>query len=63
MLQAALDHEESLFDTPKAWNPYFQWVFNVLNFEIQYFQKEKKCCPMLKYVSFHAEFESAVRFA
>ena len=41
MLQAAFDHEESFFDTPKAWTPHFQLVlkFEISNIDI--FQKLK----------------------
>ena len=34
MLQAALDHEESFVDAPKAWKPNVQRVFEVWNFKI-----------------------------
>ena len=73
MLQAAFDHDKLFFDTPKRWKPRFQLVFDVINFKnlhffknvkiYVFFQKMPKIRPVLKYVAFHAEFESKLRFA
>ena len=72
MLQAAFDHEKSFFDTPKRWKPLFQWIFDVIHFKnlhftkmskITIFQKMQTIRPVLKYVAFHAEFESKLRSA
>ena len=38
-------------------------VSDVINFKIQHFSKISKFRPVLKYLVFHAEFESEVRFA
>ena len=42
MLQAAFDHEESFFNTPKGWNASFRWVFDVITFKIQHFSQKMK---------------------
>ena len=63
MLQAAFDHEESFFETPKGWRPPSQWVFDVIQFKIIYSsKKDSKFRPEQKYVVFHSEFQSEVHF-
>ena len=69
MLQAAFDHAESFFNTPKAWKASFRRVADDITFKIQHFCVksqnfvENNFRPVLPYVVFYADFEFAVRFA
>ena len=64
MLQGAFDHAEAFFNIPKGWKASFEWVVDVINFEILHFFKNVKIYTFSKNVkiSSGAEIRSFSRW-